>query len=73
METDSLFLHLWETAEEDPVSHFYQDAPEILNCFVVSCVKYLWDAWGCQFWVYFLCLIERKAEFGFTGLSLIFS
>lgn len=41
METDSLFLHLWETAEEDPVSQFYEDAPEILNCFVILYVKYL--------------------------------
>lgn len=41
METDSLFLHLWETAEEDPVSKLYQHAPEILNCFVVLYVKYL--------------------------------
>lgn len=41
METESLFLHLWETAEGDPVSKFDQDAPEILNCFVILCVKYL--------------------------------
>lgn len=41
METDSLFLYLWETAEEDPVSKFCQDAPEIFNCFVFLCGKYL--------------------------------